>query len=103
MRGFGGKSPPFHATFWIHLQKRFLYTELVYKLGCEAAMKVRGDDTLEGAHSFVALLEANLLLFALLFRNTYRDGLYTLGRYTNFGQRPKGGHSIFCRVFSSTI
>ena len=57
MRGFGGKSPPFRATFWIHLQRRFLYTELVYKLGCEAAMKVRGDNTLEGAYSFVAVLE----------------------------------------------
>ena len=34
--------------------------------------------------SFVcAVLEANLLLFALLFGNTYRDGFYTLGRCTN--------------------
>jgi len=49
----------------------------VFKLGCEAAMKVRGDDTLEGAHSFVALFEANLLFFALLFGNTYRDEFYT--------------------------
>ena len=32
-----------------------LYTGFEYKLGCEAAMKVRNDDTLEGAHSFVAL------------------------------------------------
>ena len=29
----------------------------MYKLGCKAAMKSRGDNTLEGAYSFVALLE----------------------------------------------
>ena len=29
----------------------------MYKLGCEAAMKVRGDDTLEGAQSFLALFD----------------------------------------------
>ena len=34
-----------------------LYTGLVYKLGYKAAIKVRDDDTLEGAHLFVALFE----------------------------------------------
>ena len=46
-------------------------------------MKVRGDDILGGDHLFVALFEANLLLFAPLFGNTYRDGFHTLGRCTN--------------------
>ena len=49
-------------------------------------MKVRGDDILEGAHSFVALFGQNLLLFGELFENTYRDGFYTLGRSTNSNQ-----------------
>ena len=44
-------------------------------------------DNLEGAHSFVALLEANLLLFALLFGYTYKDGLYTLGWYINLAAK----------------
>jgi len=39
----------------------------MYKLGCKAAMQERGDDTLEGAHSFVALLEANLPHFGVFF------------------------------------
>ena len=55
--GFFRESPPFCATFWEHLQRWVLYTGLVYKLACKAAMKVRDDDTLEGAHSFVALFE----------------------------------------------
>ena len=39
----------------------------MYKLGCKAAMQDRRDDTLEGAHSFVALLEANLPHFGVFF------------------------------------
>ena len=59
----------------------------VYKLGCKAAMKERGDDHLEGAHLFVALFDANLHCFGGLFANSYRDGFYTLGRCTNLVAR----------------
>ena len=45
--------------------------------------KVRGDDTLEGAHSLSRFFGTNLLLFVSLFGNTYIDGFYTLGRCTN--------------------
>ena len=45
---------------WRFLQdlphRRVLYTGLVYKLGCKAAMKVRDDDTLEGAVSLYGSL-----------------------------------------------
>ena len=38
--------------------------------------------------SFVcAVLDANLLLFAPLFRNTYRDRFYTLGRCSNLAAK----------------
>ena len=41
---------PRFALLLNNLQIWFLYTGLVYKLGCEAAMKVRDVDHLEGAH-----------------------------------------------------
>ena len=47
---FKGKSVPISRHFLNNLQIWFLYTGLVYKLGCEAAMKVRDVDHLEGAH-----------------------------------------------------
>jgi len=53
---FWGKSLPFRGTFWKHLQRCVLFTGKEYKLGCEAVMKVRGDDQLEGAHSLCHFL-----------------------------------------------
>ena len=62
------------TTSWPKTRKNLrwvLYTGLVYKLGCEAAMKVRDNDTLEGAHSFVALFEGVSPILRYFFRNTY--------------------------------
>ena len=47
------------------------------------------------------LFEANLLLFALLFGNSYRDGFYTLVRCANLAMQKRGddhleeAHSLF--------
>ena len=54
---FFGANLDFLRHFLEYLHRWVLYTGLVYKLGCEAAMKVRDDDNLEGAHSFVAPFE----------------------------------------------
>ena len=55
-------------------------------------MKVRGDDTLDGAHSFVALFEANLLFFALLFGNTESvDNICFVLDQRTFVCAPRGG------------
>ena len=70
---------PISSTFCEHLQRWVLYTGLVHKFGCEAAMKVRDDDTLEGAHSFVAFFRESPPFCAYFFGNTYRYGFYTLG------------------------
>ena len=53
---FWGESHSFRATFWEHLQNSVLYPGLEYNLSCRAAMKVRGDDHLEGAHSLYHFL-----------------------------------------------
>ena len=74
------ESPPFHATFWEHLQRWALYTGLVYKLGCEAAMNVKDNDTLKGAHSFVALFQEISLHF--LGTLTEMGSIYWVGVQT---------------------
>ena len=61
------ESPSFRTTFWEHLQKWVLYIGLVYKLGCKAAMKVRDDDTLEGAHSFARFLRESPSFHAIFW------------------------------------
>ena len=43
----------------------------MYKLSCEAAMKVRGDDHLEGVSFIVTLFKVNLPCFRGLFGNSY--------------------------------
>ena len=44
-------------------------------------------DHLEGGSFVVTLFKANLLLFGGLFKNTYRDGFYTLSRCTNLAAK----------------
>ena len=59
----------------------------MYKLGSEEAMKVRDDDTLKGAHSFVFLFEGIFPISHYYFGNTYRDGFFTLGWCTNLAAK----------------
>ena len=53
---FFGANLPCFALLFGTLAEGFQYTGLVYNLGFEAAMKVRGDDHLEGAHSLCHFL-----------------------------------------------
>ena len=100
---FGGKFTPFRATFWKHLQRCVLYNGYVYKLGCEAVIKVRGDDHLEGAHSLCHFWR-EISSFLCHFLETLTEtgsihwvGVQTWLQSTHEGKRwwpPRGGSFI---------
>ena len=89
----------------------FSWLGLVYKLGCKAVMKVRGDDTLEGARSLLHFLR-QIFSFSRHFLETLTEtgsihwvDVQTWLQSSHEGKRwwhPRGG-SFVCAVLESNL